>query len=238
LLLVGCGGPVSAAAEVPTRDRAPVAPTVVASPGAEPTAQREAEPEPAVPVAPTRAVVYLAPLGEFDDDLLDAVETGVAQQLQVEVRRLESRPLPKHAWYPPRRRWRADEIIDWLPGEVPDAPEGARVLALTSKDISTTKDQFKDWGVFGLGDMPGPAAVVSSFRLRRGAKDREHLRRRVTITAIHEIGHTLGLPHCTEHAERCPMQDAEGSITNTDTSTGHLGPGCRADLERKMPIGG
>ena len=82
--------------------------------------------------------------------------------------------------------------------------------------------------------MPGQAAVVSSYRLRRKAKDRAHVQFRVASTAVHEVGHTFGLPHCPE--QRCVMQDAEGGIANTDTGTGTLGPQCRADIDEAFPV--
>ncbi len=194
------------------------------------------QPAPAADSAQTRGVVYLVPLGRFEAGLIDAIEEALRAELQVEVRRLERQPLPKAAWYAPRRRYRADKLLDFLPTLIPDEPESTRILGLTQKDISTTKGKFEDWGIFGLGNMPGQAAVISSFRLKRKAKGKAHLRKRVTNTAVHEVGHTLGLDHCTEHAQKCPMQDAEGGIANTDASTGHLGPQCRAELEREMPL--
>src|SRR5262249_52338486 len=132
----------------------------------------------------------------------------------------------------------ADKLLDHLHEvmreRAPDAPADARVLALTDVDISTTKGRVYDWGVFGLGEISGRACVVSVHRLRRGARSAEHLRFRVVTTGIDEVGHTLGLPHCLE--ARCVMQDAEGSIKNTDSSTGHLGPGCRRLLDRTAPL--
>lgn len=198
----------------------------------EPTAAKPASAE-----APqTRAVVVLVPLGRFEPWLLDAIEDALEAELQVEVRRLEQHPLPKSAWYAPRRRYRAEKLLDHLETLIPDEPTSTRILGLTKKDISTTKGKFEDWGIFGLGNMPGQAAVVSSHRLQRKAKNKAHLRKRVVNTAIHEVGHTLGLDHCTEHAQKCPMQDAEGGIANTDSSTGHLGPECRAELDREVPL--
>ncbi len=204
-------------------------------PEAEPPEPEPPQPPPEAREPQTRATVYLVSLGPFDAGMLDAIEAGLADELQVEVKRLGRKPLPKSAWYAPRKRFRADIILDHLPTLIPDEPESTRILALTQKDISTTKGKFKDWGVFGLGNMPGQAAVVSNYRLKRKAKGPKHLRRRIVNTAIHEVGHMLGLAHCTEHDERCPMQDAEGSIANTDASTGHLGPQCRAELERELP---
>lgn len=175
-----------------------------------------------------RPEVLLLVLDSFADDLLDEVEQTLERELGATVRRLDPQPLPQLAYYKPRKRWRADKLIEWQLQFVEDEPEHVRVLGLTSKDISTTKGEHKDWGIFGLGYTPGRSAIVSSHRLERGAKDREQLRFRVGTIALHEVGHTMGLPHCSER--KCPMQDAEGSVKNTDTSTGHLGPVCTGRL--------
>jgi archaemetzincin len=184
-----------------------------------------------------RGTVRLLVLRGFPAELEDAVEAKLADELQVRVTRVaEPRPMPKAAWYPTRKRWRADTLLEFLPGLAGPSPLGAgeRVLGLASDDISVTKGPYPDWGVFGFGDMPGDAAVVSIYRLRHGA-DAATLTRRVAIIAAHEIGHTFGLPHCTEVG--CVMLDAEGGITNTDTGTGHLGPHCREKLEALAPAG-
>ena len=222
LLGTGCGG---LAQDEPAPERVAPRPVMVQA-----TATEVA---PAVPKA-TRGEVVLVVLGRFPDHLLDAVEHTLERELQVEVRRAGTRALPKAAFYRPRRRWRADTILELLPGMVPDADPDAKILGLTGSDISTTKGKFEDWGIFGLGQMPGRAAVVSSFRLRRKTKDRALVKFRVANTALHEIGHTFGLDHCDE--PNCPMLDAEGGIANTDSSTGHLGPGCQAKLDAAAPL--
>jgi len=181
-----------------------------------------------------RARVTLVTLGTFPRDLADAVEAGLRAELAVDVRRMNDRPLPRAAFYPPRHRYRADRLLTHLHTLVPGDPTTTRILGMTSVDISTTKGRVYDWGVFGLGDLGGTACVISVFRLRRSARDAEHLRFRIVTTAIHEVGHTLGLDHCTE--PRCVMRDAEGSITTVDTSTGRLGPECRARLDRSAPV--
>src|SRR5690349_5951441 len=100
-------------------------------------------------------VVYLQPLG---DQLPDADVTMVVSALvevyQVDVKILPRVPLPKAAWYPPRRRWRAEKLIQFIAPRMPD--DGMRILGLTAADISTTKGTVVDWGVLGLGDLEGP----------------------------------------------------------------------------------
>lgn len=180
-----------------------------------------------------RAVVRLLPLGRVPAAELDAVVTALEAALPVRVVRMPPQPLPKVAWYAPRRRYRADILLDWL---APQAGKGERILAVTAVDISTTKDSHRDWGVFGLAHLGGPSAVISRLRLARKipktAAGRALVRRRVTTTAVHEVGHTLGLDHCSE--AQCVMLDAQGGIANTDSSTGRPGPICAAKLRARQ----
>jgi len=166
---------------------------------------------------------------------VDAIEAELRRVYQVEVRRISARALPRSAFYAPRRRYRADTLLTYLAGEIPaELPARTRILGLTSADISTSKDKFKDWGVFGLGEVDGTAAMVSNFRLRRRARDAAHATARVVNTAVHELGHVLGLDHCVE--ANCVMLDAQGGIANTDASTGVPGPQCQAELDREVPL--
>ena len=202
--------------------------------------------EPAVgavaPLREIRAVVLLVVLEDprpgvegFPAALVDAIAAELQRVYQVELRQLRSRALPRSAYYPPRRRYKADLLLEHLAAQVPtELPAGTRVLGLTTVDISTSKPPHKDWGVFGLGSLGGTAAVVSSHRLRKKARDEQQLRWRVTNTAVHELGHVLGLDHCEE--ARCVMLDAQGGITNTDESSGVPGPRCQALLERAAPL--
>lgn len=181
------------------------------------------------PAPAERVKVFLVVLGEFPAPLVDEVAGALSAEYGVEVERLPARVLPARAYYSPRRRYRAEKLLDFLRASIPGtAPARARILGLTTVDISTTKDPHVDWGVFGIGDIGGRAAVVSSLRLRRKARDPAHVASRVRRTAVHEVGHTLGLDHCDE--PRCVMLDAEGSIRNTDSGTGHLGARCRRRL--------
>lgn len=178
--------------------------------------------------------MVLVPLGTFPDDLMNAVESSLKEEFTVEVERHDPVALPSFAYYKPRKRYRAEKLLRYLHEVVPDPDPNVRVLGLTSVDISTTKGKYKDWGIFGYGELPGKTSIISMYRLKRKVKDREHLTFRITTSAIHEIGHTFGLDHCPVH--RCAMEDARGSIENTDTSTGHTCARCRGKLEKNYPL--
>lgn len=116
---------------------------------------------------------------------------------------------PESLYYSPNKRYRADKTIKWLSTM---AQKGEIYLGITTLDISTTKGDYKDFGIMGLGYKPGNACVISSFRL----KDKN----KIPILAIHELGHTFGLPHCPEKG--CYMKDAGGK-----DHTSHLNGFCK-----------
>lgn len=172
------------------------------------------------PQASSEAVV-LVRLGDVPDSLVEAAVATLESNYSVAVS-VEQRELPSEAFYPVRNRYRADRILDYLDREFKGTKH---TLALTSVDVSTTKGDHQDWGVFGLGRLSGRSAVVSLFRLK--AKNGGTLRERVHKVVLHEFGHTVGLPHC-RHSETCPMQDGKGLVLTVDKSQGVLCRECIA----------
>jgi archaemetzincin len=162
--------------------------------------------------APLRRI-YLQPLGSgMPDTELTFMQTSLLAFYDVEVVLRERAALPERAYYPPRKRYRAERLLDALDRIVPK--DGYRILGVTDVDISTTKGAYADWGVMGLGSMDGKTCVLSSFRCKRGAKNREHAMIRMGKTAVHEIGHTFGLPHCPNRG--CLMEDGHGTVLTSD----------------------
>jgi archaemetzincin len=172
---------------------------------------------------PVRVKVALQPLGKVSGELLAMTTRALEKRYAVEVEILHAKDLPAVAYFRPRERYRADKLLDWLALQT-DA-KFVKVIGLTAVDISTTKGEHLDWGIFGLGQLGGRTCVVSTFRLGRKVPAAKLLDR-LDKVAGHEIGHTFGLPHCaTPH---CLMSDAEGKIATVDAEPGNLCEQCRA----------
>ncbi len=153
-------------------------------------------------------VIVVQPMGSIKPELANNVHAAIKVIHPHTVLRPPC-PIPQQAWYAPRNRYRADSIIAWLHRRTgPDTI----TIGLTDKDISTTKGQVADWGVMGLGYRPGNACMVSTFRLSKSKTKSQFYK-----VALHELGHTAGLPHCPD--TNCYMRDAEGG-NPLDTETG------------------
>lgn len=109
--------------------------------------------------------------------------------------------MPALAYYPPRKRYRADSLIHWMsriakPDEV--------LVGITGQDISATAHGHEDFGIMGLGYRPGNACISSAYRLKGHTEN-------FWKVVIHELGHTVGLIHCP--IKTCFMRAAEGKNT-------------------------
>lgn len=173
--------------------------------------------------------LYLQPLGrQLPEKAVTLVEEALVEFYGFNIKRAPPTPLPRFAYYQPRKRYRAEKLLDFLRQTAPD--DAFRILGLTAVDISTTAHGRQDWGIMGLASIDGRVSLMSMFRCRRGSRSKAHARERLGKVAVHEVGHTLGLEHCPTHG--CLMEDARGTNTTTDREY-LLCSRCRAYLERR-----
>lgn len=176
----------------------------------------------------SQPLLAIQPLGRVDSSLTAAAKAGIEALYIFKAEVLPSAPLPASAYYPPRKRYRAEKLLDHL-DSIRDKRH-FKIIGLTSADISTTKGEFYDWGVFGLGSLGGTACVVSTFRLGRGSVPEKKFLERLVKVVNHELGHTLRLDHCP--VKGCLMEDAAGTIRTVDRESGALCGSCRAKVGR------
>lgn len=93
--------------------------------------------------------------------------------------------------------------------------------------------------VFGEAQLQGPFAVVSSFRLRQEfygmPTDPQLLINRVVKECMHELGHTLGIPHCEDYT--CVMASSH-TVEWIDLKKSRFCESCRAIMATGRSITG
>ncbi len=171
-------------------------------------------------------VVAIQPLGPVRQADIRKVAEGITALYAVTVEVLPEKPLPKAAYYKPRDRYKADDVLDAITSQEP--AHAQKILALTTRDISTTNEKADDWGIMGMGQLGGRACIVSTFRLRKGNAGDALFTARLVKVVNHELGHTWGLDHCPEAG--CLMQDAKGKIATVDGESGKPCGKCSATL--------
>ncbi len=175
----------------------------------------------------SKPIIAIQPLGKIDTTIVNKVKDGIGEIYNVDLVILPEMAIPLIAYYKPRNRYRAEKILIYLNDSLPG--KYTKIIGLTDLDISTTKGNYYDWGIFGLGSLGRRTCLVSSYRLKKGNVTKALFYERVIKVVNHELGHTFGLIHCP--VDRCLMADVKGSVKIVDNETGNFCPECARKLE-------
>ena len=160
--------------------------------------------------------VGLLGVGKVDPQVLTSLSEGLQRIYPDTACFIVEQGLPLHERYYDKKRNQynstliLNEVSDFavLHREVFD-----RVLGVVDVDLYVSGLNY----VFGEAYTPGCAGLISLWRLRPEfygeSRDWSVFVGRVLKEAVHEIGHTLGLPHC--HHRFCVMHFSN-SIFDTD----------------------
>jgi archaemetzincin len=181
--------------------------------------------------------VSLLSFGEVEETVLESVESIVREELALPARRLPQLPSPLFAYDSRRLQFDSTRILQETLRQ--GGGKALRVLALTEADLFIPMLTF----VFGQAQLGGPAAVVSTARLRQEfyglPPDPGLLCRRAAKEALHELGHSFGLVHCLDPS--CVLS-LSSNIGQVDAKQDSFCPGCRDLLEERLreatPSGG
>ena len=176
-----------------------------------------ATPKPAVPPLKI-AIIYYAPINtNLKQELIQNI-TATYNCTVTEIKGIAA--MPATAYYKPRNRYRVNLLLE----DLKKYNGFNKVIGITSKDISTSSNGVYDWGIMGLAYRPGKQCVISTFRIK--TPDKILFNDRLVKVALHELGHTMGLPHCT-FSRTCFMEAAEGTIKSVDRETRFLCSNCK-----------
>ncbi|MEM2848811.1 MAG: archaemetzincin family Zn-dependent metalloprotease [Candidatus Bathyarchaeia archaeon] len=154
--------------------------------------------------------VFLVALNDVELNLLERLSLKLMEILPfIEFKASAERfNIPVEAYNARRRQYNSDVIMMYYAKSVK-----RRTLLVTYVDLYASNLNF----IFGQAESPGLLAIVSLARLDTrfyGDSFNERLfMNRAVKEAIHEIGHTYGLCHCSN--SRCVMYFSN-SILDTD----------------------
>jgi archaemetzincin len=152
--------------------------------------------------------VNVLPLGNVNLDVIKVIEAAVNEFYGYKSVILSKAPLTSDILANSKTRYEASKILAKF-------NSNNNLLIITDKDIACKKGSINEWGIFGLGYRPGTTCVVSTFRIMKNVS-KKTFHERLKKICLHEIGHNLGLNHCSSDDVRCMMNDAKGTIREVD----------------------
>lgn len=169
-------------------------------------------------------VLYLTTMGPVSQEKVKDAARVIEKFYGFRVKFIGRNKLPEEAYCSARKRYVALRVLNHLKGMNPGELFHCnyKLLALTERDIET-EGRNVHWGVMGLAFLGGDEGIVSGFRM----KGKEARFRKVIL---HEVGHMLGINHCSFGVTACFMNDAKGKGAIVDRTKFYLCNGCRDNM--------
>jgi archaemetzincin len=164
---------------------------------------------------------------ELDCDLNGLIDPISARCSQMRVSIVAPLADPTEAHDSRRNQYHSTRILALLERQIQTLPVD-KLLGVASFDLYVPSMNF----VFGEARLPGRVGVISTCRLKPQSRHEAGIfHDRVVKEAVHEIGHMIGLKHCSDAA--CVMHFSE-RLADTDLKSASLCRNCQSQLRVKV----
>lgn len=175
-------------------------------------------------------MIRLVSFGHFDETILEALCIHICQVFSVQCVQTEAHLDLGEFYDPSRRQYDGYRLLKLLDEKYTDTT--SKTIGLMNVDLFIPILTF----IFGQAYLNGKAAIASTYRLmneRYGLpSDDVLLNERLIKEAVHELGHTFGLKHCS-HSD-CVMRSST-YVEEIDQKGKHLCLACKSILQSSLP---
>lgn len=169
--------------------------------------------------------ISLRPIGNIHKDTLKALKTRLKQTFGCPIEIAPPTDDLEHTYDLKRGQYLSPELLSGL--EKLGGAKDEKVLGVVDADLYTPGLNF----VFGQANVTTGTAIISLCRLREEyyglPQDEDKFLERAAKEAVHELGHTFGLEHCTD--PKCVMHFSN-SLQDTDLKQAAFCSQCRPKL--------
>ena len=170
--------------------------------------------------------IYIAPIELKDYSYLEKLERFIFNTFHLKTKRKELKINLKDVFDPNREQYNSSLILQRLIAKPPFDAE--KILGVVDVDLFIPILTF----VFGEAQLKGIGAVVSIHRLHNRfyglPEDKELTTNRLLKEAVHELGHTFGLIHCTQ--PQCVMNSST-YVEDIDQKSAEFCPLCQKSIK-------
>jgi archaemetzincin len=170
--------------------------------------------------------IRLVRVGDVDSEILSWLLAALADTLRMPCSLEEKVIDPASAYHAGRQQYYSTQLL----GKVRNSCNGetVKLLGICDVDLYIPILTF----VFGEAQLSNRSALISICRLRQRfyglPEDSDLLYARCEKEAIHELGHTFGLLHCSSYT--CVMHHSN-SVEQIDLKSNFFCPSCLESLK-------
>lgn len=173
--------------------------------------------------------LYLQPLNFGNSHLLEVISAQVVRMFGYSCTRTQNMPLPQSAYDQSRDQYCSPYLLKVLGLHLP--ADALRLLGITDSDIYVPQFNY----VFGQAAVGGKYCIISTHRLHPefyGEPQNDELfENRSVKEAVHELGHTFNLRHCSD--DQCVMRFSN-NISDTDRKSAEFCGECAERLQSNL----